>query len=379
MNLPTLFIKTATGAIQQWTVKSDVIQEGHSPIKGAVFTEYGQVNGKLQTTIDVIKTGKNLGKANETTPAEQAALKAKQMWDKKLKEGYIQDLSLAAVGETNLPGIEPMLAFPIEKKEKHVTFPAWSQPKLDGFRCIAVIENGKARLYSRTRKEVLTVPHIVKELERIFHDVNIILDGELYNHLLKHDFPRLASIIKRDEIHPDHTLIQFHCYDVAGKGSFEERFKNAWTRVLNCHEKCNETIQIIKTDFVQSQEELEENFATYLADNYEGAMYRSLNMPYENKRSAGLLKVKTMEDAEFEIVGVEEGNGKLMGKAGAFVCINKEGKEFKAKMKGALESLTEYLVNFDKYKGRQLTVQFQGVSPDNIPRFPVGLRIREEI
>jgi len=60
------------------------------------------------------------------------------------------------------------------------------------------------------------------------------------------------------------------------------------------------------------------------------------------------------------------------------VCLTPEGKEFKAKLKGAIDELGEYLVNFHKYNGKQLTVQYQGLTPDGIPRFPVGLRIRIE-
>lgn len=103
-----------------------------------------------------------------------------------------------------------------------------------------------------------------------------------------------------------------------------------------------------------------------------------MTMPYENKRSVGLMKVKEMADDEFEIIGVEEGNGRLQGKAGAIWCKTKEGKEFKAKMKGSLDSLTEYLININKYKGRLLTVQYQALTPDGIPRFPVGIRVKIE-
>jgi len=363
--LPTLYILTSTGAVQQWSVWTDM---------NVVHTTYGHLDGKMQVTQDVIKTGKNLGKANETTPTQQAEIKAKQLWDKKVKEGYVTDLDQAAKGESDLDGIEPMLAFPIEKKEKHVEFPALVQPKLDGFRCIAIVKDGKAKLFSRTRKEITTLPHIVAELEKFFE--NIILDGELYNHDLKHDFNRLASIIKRDEIHPDHTLIQYHIYDVV---SNEENFNMRTDTVFyELATSGRDYLKVVLTARVNNKEELQEYFSKFLAENYEGAMYRNPRMGYENKRSASLLKVKTMEDAEFKVIGVEEGSGKLMGKAGALICVTEAGKEFKAKMKGSIESLEEYLVNFKKYENKQLTVQFQGLTPDGVPRFPVGIRFRVE-
>jgi DNA ligase 1 len=362
--LPTLYILTSTGAIQQWSVSTK---------DNTVETVYGQVNGKLQTTVDIIKSGKNLGKVNETTAVEQAALKAKQLFDKKVKEGYVENIDQAAKGQSDLEGVEPMLAFPIEKKEKHVVYPAVAQPKLDGFRCVAIVTNGKARLFSRTRKEITTLPHIIEQLESLF--INITLDGELYNHELKHDFPRLASIIKRDELHPDHTLIQYHVYDVIHPGGYLSRTERMFSDIKNANLA---NIVVVSQMIVNNKNELNQAFVDYLSENYEGAMYRSIEGEYENKRSANLLKVKEMDDAEFTIVGVEEGSGKLMGKAGAIILETEDGQKFKAKMKGALDTLTDYLINFDNYKGKKLTVQFQGRSPDNIPRFPVGVRIRVE-
>jgi DNA ligase-1 len=379
--LPTLYILTSTGAIQQWTVETRPLltEESAPELFGEIITTYGQVNGKLQTTVDIIKSGKNLGKVNETTPVQQAALKAKQLWDKKVKEGYVENIDQAAKGQSDLEGIEPMLAFPIEKKEKYVTYPAIIQPKLDGFRCIAIVTNGKARLFSRTRKEITTLPHIIEQLEKMYNSV--VLDGELYNHELKEDFPRLAGLIKRDEVHPDSKLIQYHVYDSVPQEYKEANFswKERVGYIIEALElDKNPYIKPVESRIANSEDEMNFLFQNFVQDGYEGAIYRHPTMPYENKRSAGLLKIKTMQDAEFTIIGVKEGTGKLMGKAGAFMCVTNAGKEFEVKMKGTLESLEDYLVNFDNYKGKQLTVQFQKYTPYGAPLFPVGLRIREE-
>lgn len=363
--LPILYKKTNTGKIQTWQVGVD---------GNKVVTRFGQVGGKVQETYDIIK-GKNLGKINETTDEEQAKVKAKQMWEKKIKDHYVASFEKADRGMSEVEGYKPMLAFPIEKKEKHVEFPAIAQPKLDGLRCLAVIENGNVTLFSRTGKPITTLPHIVKELANLFEDYECLrLDGELYNHDYKDDFNKIVSVIKRDEVHADHTLIQYHVYDAAMDGNYEQRYSPVAT-IIDSNGKY---VCVVDYDVVNTKDDLDHYFSESLAAGYEGAMYRNVNMPYEHKRSAGLLKVKVMDDAEFKVTGVEEGNGKLMGKAGAFWCVTKDGKKFKAKMKGALENLTEYFVNFDKYKGKVLTVQYQGLTPDGVPRFPVGIRFREE-
>jgi DNA ligase-1 len=365
-SLPKLYKRTSTGKIQEWQVFVDGNQ---------VITKFGQVGGKIQTTSDTVK-GKNIGKINETTDEEQARLKAEQMWTKKVKDRYVEDISKAEAGESSVECFKPMLAHPIEKKEKYVTFPAIAQPKLDGLRCLAIIKDGVAKLYSRTGKPINTIPHINKELEELFsegYEVTL-LDGELYNHELKDDFNKIVSTIKREKVHKDHKLIQYHIYDSPYNYSSYIPRMGAIRDLLANH---GEYLRHVEYDLVHNREELEDYFRNCLEAGYEGAMYRNNTMPYEHKRSNALLKVKIMDDDEFEVIDVQEGNGKLQGHAGAFICVTKEGKPFKAKMKGALDNLVEYYENFDKYKGKQLTVQFQGLTPDGIPRFPVGLRFRE--
>jgi ATP-dependent DNA ligase len=86
-----------------------------------------------------------------------------------------------------------------------------------------------------------------------------------------------------------------------------------------------------------------------------------------------------MQDEEFDIVGVEEGRGKLAGHVGAFICQMDNGKTFKAKMSGDTGKLKEYYEHRKLWMGKCLTVQFQDyTAAEGVPRFPVGLRIRED-
>ena len=364
----TLYRKNNKGSIQAWTV---------SYKENKVFIVWGVMESlKFQETVETTKA-KNVGKANGTTPEEQAKVRAQQLYDKKIKEGYTPDLDLARSTNNVLDGVKPMLAFPIEKKEKYVSFPAFVQPKLDGVRCIAVIVDGKCTLYTRSQKVINTVPHINAGLENIFENVNLTLDGELYNHDYKENFNKIISLIKRDEVHEDHKLIQYHIYDLIEKNvTYDKRiFKLGIFKPFIENE---DYLELTETKFIENYDGVSSLLKRYLTLGYEGAMLRSQYGLYENKRSTGLLKIKTMQDAEFKIVGVLEGKGKLAGHAGSFVCMTSNGKTFKAKLKGKLEYLKECLINFDKYEGQSLTVQYQNLTPDGLPRFPVGLRIRME-
>jgi ATP-dependent DNA ligase len=364
--LPTLFIRTATGALQYWTIQAH---------QDFVHISYGQVDGTPIHTKEKCEA-KNLGKNNYKSPEEQAVIRAKQLYDKKLKEGYVADINQAQAGENDLPGTDPMLAFDYEKKEKYIKYPCLVQPKLDGMRLIIIINNGKAKLFSRTRKEILTLPHLVEEAEKLFPNQSIILDGEAYTHELKHDFNRLMSLIKRDEVHKDSKLIQFHCYDVVGQEPWPDRNREKSIKI----NQEGFYFKNVDTSIANNFEMIKEYFSLYLDNNYEGLMIRDIKASYENKRSPYLLKYKEMMDEEFEIIGCEEGNGKLLGKLGAMVCKTKSGEIFKAKPNGSIEHLEELFKNKETLLGKLATIKFQGYTPKprEVPRFPVLKAIRED-
>jgi len=359
---PCLYKQTNTGKVQSWLVS----------VEGAkVTTTFGLVGGKQQVVVDIVKAGKNIGRANATTPESQAAAQANQEFQGKLKEGYVSSLETATKTKNTLGAVEPMLAFPIEKKPKHVVFPGLAQPKLDGLRCIAIIADGEVRLFSRKQKPILTVPHIVDELEGIYQGKTVTLDGELYNHDLKDDFNEITSLAKRDDVHEDSKRIQFHVYDVVAPGGYRER---AGEMLFGLADYCFE----VRTVTVHSMAELEAFQAECIAQGYEGAMYRNPDGAYEHKRSPNLLKVKTFQDAEFEIIGAEEGTGKLMGAVGAFLLRTKKGDEFGAKPMGTLAQSQAYWRARAKLVGKLATIKFQNYTPDGIPRFPVFKCVRED-
>lgn len=361
---PTLYKQATSGAIQQWAV---------SVSTNEITSIWGQVDGKLQATVDVIKEGKNLGRSNATTPETQALAQAQQLFDAKLKEGYVEDFSLAQSTKNTLQAIEPMLAHPIEKKEKYVSFPALAQPKLDGARCLAIMKKGKVRLFSRSQKEWTTMPHIVSEIEKLYGDKgDLILDGELYTDKLSDDFNKIMSIIKRDDLHPDHKMVQYHLYDVVGPGTYLER-----TSILDKIEQAGVYCKRVTTVKIASREALEAFQVKCVEDGYEGAIYRNPGGLYEHKRSTSLLKVKSFQDEEFEVLDTYEGKGKLAGHIGGFVCKLPNGKTVDAAPLGPHKLLAEYWKDRKSLVGKQVTIKFQGYTPDGSLRFPKVKCVRD--
>src|SRR5271165_992689 len=92
---PTLYKRTSTGAIQMWSIGV----EGN-----IIVTDFGQKDGKIQHAEETIKLGKNIGRANETTPSEQALAEAASKWEGKVKKGYVEEIDRAAAGEKDIDG-----------------------------------------------------------------------------------------------------------------------------------------------------------------------------------------------------------------------------------------------------------------------------------
>lgn len=379
---PTLYRKSATGTIQAWSLSVLTSPSGDVSIQ----TAWGQVGTATpQYTSDSITAGKNTGKANATTPYEQALAEAESKWlTQKKKKGYVESIEAAEAGQVDeiiKGGIFPMLADKYASKKKAIVYPGYVQPKYDGLRCIGIVENGQCTLWSRTRKQITSVPHIEQALVRLANGKDFIFDGELYNHDYRDNFEIIVSLVRQKDPALGHQTVQYYIYDLPSiPGGFSERFAVLSQLFAAVHQ--DSPLRAVETVQVNSESETQMAYSRFLDQGYEGAMFRAANGPYlqhATKRSIDLLKIKQFDDAEFEIVGVREGRGKMADK-GIFVCKTAEDKEFEVKMKGELENLKVFLENSEEYIGRKLTVQYQGfTSANNVPRFPVGLRIREDI
>lgn len=362
---PILYKKTSTGKIQTWEVW----------VEGAVMhSESGQLDGKKVKSEDTIKEGKNIGKANETTPEEQARLEAAARWTAKKKKGYVEQLDNASKGKVDKTVIEggytPMLAKSFADYD--IEYPVAAQPKLDGIRCPST----GSSLWTRTRKPIRSVPHIEHALEQLKNRPDE-LDGELYNHKFKHDFEQITHIVnQKKDVAENYAIVQYHIYDMPSDKPFLDRnleLQKLFTKIPK-----DSPLKLVETKVINNEEELMEYYEECMAKGYEGIMVRDLNAPYAYKRSSALLKMKEFEDAEFTITGGEEGRGKLQNSLGAFYCVTKDGTEFKVKMSGEMSNLKRYWDNLDDLIGLSLTVKFQGLTGKNkVPRFPVGKAIRD--
>ena len=185
--LQTLYKVDTKGKLREWTMHID----------GASFYAVkGLVDGKLTTDKPTKTIAKNVGRSNETSAEQQAELEAKAKFQKKLDSGY----ALNEVDAQKKKFYEPMLAHNYKDRKSELRYPLFSQPKLDGIRCVVRKEDGKLVGRTRNGKEIECIPHILQSLNGYFlAHPNAILDGELYNHDLRDNFNKITSLVRKQK------------------------------------------------------------------------------------------------------------------------------------------------------------------------------------
>jgi len=371
----TIYSRTSTGAVQIW--RQD--REGNK-----YRTVSGQKGGAQVTSSWTVCEAKNVGRANEVDPIEQANREVEANYKKKLAQGGYKesekDIDTASF-------FEPMLAKDYTKKAPKASAVLYSQPKLDGIRCIARASG----LWSRSGKPILACPHIAKALAPLFKmDPDLILDGELYNHDLKADFNRIVSLVKQakpdqEDFKASEEMIQYHVYDLPGTQKFSER-TDALRKIVAALK--SPYVLYVDTAKVVSDDHLNLIYEAYLEDGFEGQMVRVDGFGYENKRTSNLLKRKEFMDSEFVIVDIVEGEGNRGGMAGyavlqltgkvAAVYLAEMGRAtFKSNIKGDRDFLRSVLARKSELIGKECTVEYFTPTPLGIPRFPRVKAIHE--
>jgi DNA ligase-1 len=371
MELAKLYKKTATGATQEWQIFFE---------NGEYYTVSGQTDGKKITNVPTKCKGKNIGKKNETTADQQAELESRAKWQKKKDEGYVEDVD--ALDGANPLRLDPMLAKDYADYKDKIAFPVYSQPKLDGLRCV-VTRHG---VFSRQWKPFATLQHIRDELQPLFDKYPDLLafDGEMYSHELKDKFEEIVSIVKQPkasaaDIERCKNSVQYHVYDIITETPHE--FKQ---RQIDCHvmlrwlcQKTNEKCSVLWVETLPAfdNNELDKLYRSYMSEGYEGQMIRAWNSLYQHKRTKDLLKRKDFHEGEYEIMGFKEGKGSREG------CIilrlgMPDGKEFDSVPVGGIEYQKRLWARREDILGMQATVKYQNLSSDGIPRFNNTIKIR---
>ena len=362
MNHPTLYKIDSMGRVRTWWIESN---------DEAYRTHSGLADGKIVVSGWQYPTEKNVGKANATSIAEQVLAEVNSKYEHQRYQGKYADSVEEA--QKGAKFVECMLAAAYDHK-KNKAFPYWSQPKLDGVRCLV----SEAGLQSRNGKPLLSSPHIRDALQPLFDEFpDVVVDGELYNHELKDDFERLISLARKtkptaEDIEESAKMVEYHVYDIIIPGedfTYAERLLFIEQNIMGRFPM----VIAVPAILVSSAEEVDTKLGEYLESGYEGQMLRERFAPYEHKRSKALLKHKTFEDDEFEIVEVVEGLGNWSGMAKSVTIRLPDGEVQQSGMRGSQEFARKLLQERDTLVGTQVTVRYQNKTADGKLRFPVAV------
>lgn len=350
---PRIYKRDTKGKLRVWFMEQDGPRH---------CTHSGLNDGAITVTEWTLCETTNAGRSNERDPVAQATFEIEASYENKLSREYHRTIEAT---EEGAHFFQPMLA----KTYDHNFMPGYAQPKLDGARCIATIEG----MFSRQGKELPGAKHIHELLAPLFEvDPDLILDGELYNHDLKEDFGAIISMVKKANPSPERQAeieqhLQYHIYDLPSCSfPFNRRYTNL---KLLFGEIDTSSIRLVETIPVNYQTEFDRAHGQFLAQGYEGSIWRD-SAPYENKRSKYLLKRKEKQDAEFKLLRIEPGLGNWSGLAKRAVCQLPDGREFSAGIKGSMSRAKTLL---DEHH-TVVTIEFFEYTPDGIPRFPIATK-----
>ena len=325
MKLETIYKKTKTGATQEWTIEV---------VGNKYRTHSGQVGGVITTNEWTIVYGKNTGKLNETTDKEQTMKEAVAKRTKKLESGYFENIK--HINKTQY--FEPMLASKWEDSKDKITYPIFSQPKLDVIRCIVT----KDGMFSRNGKPIISAPHIFESLKPLFEAYdNIVLDGELYADKFANDFNKIVSLVKKTkptdaDLKESKKNIEYHIYDLPSSDkNFVHRAYDLGI-LFETRSELHPHCKLVDTRKVKDENSVMEQYELLVDAGYEGQILRT-NGKYENKRSKFLLKHKSFIDEEYTIIGVCEGEGNKTNMVGYMTFETADGKPFKSNVKATFE------------------------------------------
>ena len=384
--LPILYARGERGRILEWEVE----------VEGSKFRTItgGQGAKKVISEWTTCK-GKNTGRANSTTGDEQALKEAKAEWDKKIRRGgYWEDIS--DINQTKF--IEPMLAYPmvshktdkktgqtkIVDRREYIKLPAMVDRKYNGGRVIISSDGA----YTRKGEKYHTIPHLVRAVAHLIQKFpNLVLDGEGYDHNLRFKLNELMSILRTSKnvtqalIERSEEIVKYYVYDgygftVNGQEITENTPCDERRMALDILLKDIPYVVVVPFFMASNMEKVYELYEGFVEDGYEGAIIRNAKSPYQHKRTEDLLKVKPEDDAEFEILDIEEAKGNWSG-TGKKIWFKKplnmvftDGTDrFKGSFKGSQEQGAKFLRDKKMWIGRTVTVLYNGLTGIGKPNY----------
>jgi predicted DNA-binding WGR domain protein len=369
---PNLYTIDAKGGVLVWSI---------SFTGDRMWIRHGRVDGEIQTKSREVKLN-----SSGRTMKKQALLEMRDRYRKKMRKGYAQDLS----SPREVKGMKGD-----KYREGSVSWwPVYVQPKLDGMRMLITrVSQGSLLMKSYENKVYTHLKYIEANLSPFFDYLpyGCTLDGELYNHDLS--FNSIISAVRTVKFEqPDLKRIQYHIFDVSYPGDpvLEERIQlltNAYARFCEDGHAPDHFV-LVETTLVYNHQQVMQQHDEFVRHGYEGIMVKKLrngakknSKPwkqslYHHGRTTNILKYKLFHDEEADIIDVEESCGTEADLA-MLVVRDMRGNVLRVRCRGNFDERREWLHNPALVIGKKLTIRYQELTQDGVPRFPVGMAIRD--
>jgi len=230
-----------------------------------------------------------------------------------------------------VPVFECMLAHDGANHESKITGKKILQRKLDGVRCLTVVdfESRTVTMYTRNGKELANFPHIVKAFEDNLDNFgrSFVFDGEVMSETFQ---DLMKQVHRKDNVQSGDAVL--HLFDIVplvefkqGQSSMGQRrrvnFLKGFENIF-ADAGCITIVPQIEVDLDQfvGKIEFQDFNKQMIAEGYEGIMIKDPEAKYECKRSTSWLKQKPYIEVTLTVTAVEEGTGRNQGRLGALVC-----------------------------------------------------------
>jgi len=273
--------------------------------------------------------------------------------------------------------------------------------KLDGVRVLALINVLGCTLYSRNGKIFENFKEIQEHLSTQRHRLmyrikmpfgvfeGIILDGEIVGE----SFQKLMKQAHRKS-DANTTGMVYHVFDLIPVTDFRRgHYNRQQNRRLDVLEKLTPSLDsglvqlmpgiTVDLDLAEGHDIMRRFAEDSVAQGYEGIMIKDLEAPYECRRSSFWMKWKPVITVDLDVVDMEEGTGKNLGRLGALVCEGVDnGRRIRVNVGSGLSDSDrdQYWMARDSVLGRVVEVQAVAVTQNQDGtyslRFPRFLRFR---
>jgi DNA ligase-1 len=142
---------------------------------------------------------------------------------------------------------------------------------------------------------------------------------------------------------------------------------------------------MVDLDTAAGKDQLERYARDNVNAGFEGIMIKELEAPYQCKRSTDWMKWKPTITVDLEVVGVEEGTGRNLGRLGALVCAGvDDGKEISVNVGSGFSDgdRDDYWTNRNLVIGRTCEVLCDVITQNQDGtyslRFPRFVRFRDD-